>query len=94
MVQPLLERALLRLQRIHLPWRKGGLSVRLLWLTILFVMIAEVLIYVPLVANFRLHHLEECVEAAELAVLALDATEAGMVGHWPATASAGTGRSA
>ncbi len=31
-----------------------GLSARLLLLTVLFVMIAEVLIYVPSVANFRL----------------------------------------
>ena len=32
-----------------------GLSGKLLLLTILFVMIAEVLIYVPSIANFRLN---------------------------------------
>jgi hypothetical protein len=32
----------------------GRLSSKLLWLTILFVMIAEVLIFVPSVANFRM----------------------------------------
>ncbi len=36
-----------------------GLSTKLLMLTILFVMLAEVLIFVPSVANFRLRWLEE-----------------------------------
>ena len=36
---------------------KLGLSGKLLVLTILFVMIAEVLIYVPSIANFRLNWL-------------------------------------
>ena len=39
-------------------WR-GGLSTKLLLLTILFVLIAEVLIFVPSIANFRLRWLEE-----------------------------------
>ena len=36
-----------------------GLSDKLLVLTILFVMIAEVLIYVPSIANFRLNWLQD-----------------------------------
>jgi signal transduction histidine kinase len=49
-----------------------GLSVRLLVLTILFVMIAEVLIYVPSVANFRQNWLANRVSAAVTAALVLD----------------------
>ena len=41
-----------------------GLSGKLLLLTILFVMIAEVLIYVPLVANFRVNWLNDRLRAA------------------------------
>lgn len=41
-----------------------GLSSKLLWLTILFVMIAEVLIFVPSVANFRITWLEQRLNAA------------------------------
>ena len=36
-----------------------GLSTKLLLLTILFVMLAEILIFLPSVANFRLRWLEE-----------------------------------
>ncbi|HEX2724934.1 MAG TPA: HAMP domain-containing sensor histidine kinase [Beijerinckiaceae bacterium] len=50
-----------------------GLSSRLLMLTILFVMVAEVLIYVPSVANFRRNWLQDRVAAAQIAALALDA---------------------
>ena len=50
-----------------------GLSVRLLALTILFVMIAEVLIYVPSVANFRRNWLNDRLAAARTAALVLDA---------------------
>ena len=41
-----------------------GLSGKLLLLTVLFVMIAEVLIYVPSVANFRLNWLHDRLSAA------------------------------
>ena len=41
-----------------------GLSTKLLLLTVLFVMIAEVLIFVPSIANFRLRWLEERLGAA------------------------------
>jgi signal transduction histidine kinase len=56
-----------------------GLSGKLLMLTILFVMIAEVLIYVPSIANFRLGWLNDRLAAAHTAALVLDAAPSGMV---------------
>ncbi len=56
-----------------------GLSGKLLVLTILFVMIAEVLIYVPSVANFRINWLNDKLAAAHTAALVLDAAPRGMV---------------
>lgn len=53
--------------------KRFGLSARLLLLTVLFVMIAEVLIYVPSVANFRLTWLNDRLAAAQIAALVLDA---------------------
>ena len=53
--------------------RRFGLSARLLGLTILFVMLAEVLIYVPSVANFRHNWLNDRLAAAQVAALVLDA---------------------
>lgn len=50
-----------------------GLSAKLLWLTILFVMVAEVLIFVPSVANYRKTWLEERLMAARIAALAVEA---------------------
>src|SRR4028118_502701 len=50
-----------------------GLSARLLLLTVLFVMIAEVLIYVPSIANFRLTWLNDRLAAARIAAMVLDA---------------------
>jgi len=50
-----------------------GLSTRLLVLTVLFVMLAEVLIYVPSVANFRRNWLNDRLAAAQIAALVLDA---------------------
>jgi signal transduction histidine kinase len=49
-----------------------GLSGKLLVLTILFVMIAEVLIYVPSVANFRVTWLKDHLATAYTAALELD----------------------
>ena len=46
-----------------------GLSARLLILTLIFVMLAEVLIYVPSVANFRQNWLANRVSAAVTAAL-------------------------
>jgi signal transduction histidine kinase len=48
-----------------------GLSAKLLLLTILFVMIAEVLIYVPSIANFRLTWLADRVAVARTVALVL-----------------------
>lgn len=56
-----------------------SLSARLLVLTIFFVMLAEVLIFGPSVARYRVSWFEEKLGAAHLAVLALDATPDGMV---------------
>jgi len=50
-----------------------GLSAKLLWLTILFVMVAEVLIFVPSVANYRKTWLEERLMAARIAALSIQA---------------------
>ena len=60
-----------------------GLSGKLLLLTILFVMIAEVLIYVPSIANFRLNWLNDRLAAAHTAALVLDAAPSGMVPEEP-----------
>ena len=51
---------------------RWGLSGKLLVLTILFVMIAEVLIYVPSIANFRLNWLKDRLAAAHTAALVLE----------------------
>jgi signal transduction histidine kinase len=56
-----------------------SLSARLLVLTVLFVMIAEILIFVPSVARFRHDWLTERLSAAHLAILALDVAPEGMV---------------
>jgi signal transduction histidine kinase len=48
-------------------------------LTTLFVMLAEVLIYVPSIANFRLNWLNDRLAAAYTAALVLDAAPSGMV---------------
>jgi len=50
-----------------------GLSARLLTLTILFVLLSEVLIYVPSVSGHRLTLLEQRLATAQLAALALEA---------------------
>src|SRR4029079_1968960 len=52
----------------------SGLSARLLVLTVFFVMLSEVLIFVPSVARDRLAYLEDRIDAARLAVLPLEAT--------------------
>ena len=56
-----------------------GLSGKLLVLTILFVMIAEVLIYVPSVANFRVVWLKDRLATGYTAALVLDAAPNGVV---------------
>lgn len=62
-----------------LPSLASGLSARLLLLTIAFVMLAEVLIFAPSIARFRLDHLQERLAAGHLAILALEATPDHMV---------------
>lgn len=59
--------------------KRLGLSGKLLVLTILFVMLAEVLIYLPSIANFRLNWLNDRLAAAHTAALVLDAAPSGMV---------------
>ncbi len=57
-----------------LPPPHRSLSARLLVLTMFFVMLAEVLIFVPSVARFRSNYFEDRIAAAHLAALALEAT--------------------
>ncbi|KAB2876741.1 MAG: HAMP domain-containing histidine kinase, partial [Pseudorhodoplanes sp.] len=66
-------------RRLGLRTGQPGLSGKLLALTILFVMLAEVLIYVPSIANFRLNWLNDRLAAAHTAALVLDAAPSGMV---------------
>jgi signal transduction histidine kinase len=56
-----------------------GLSGKLLVLTILFIMIVQVLIYVPSVSIFRLNWLNDRLAAARTAALVLYAAPSGMV---------------
>ena len=57
-----------------------GLSARLLVLTVVFVMLAEVTIYAPSISRFRKVFLEEQIARARIALLALEAGEGGRVG--------------
>jgi signal transduction histidine kinase len=57
----------------HLP----GLSAKLLLLTILFVMVAEILVFVPSVSSFRRQWLTERLEDAQIAALAAEAAPGG-----------------
>lgn len=59
----------------------AGLSGRLLVLTIGFVMLAEVLIYLPSMARFRIGYFESRIALADQAALALLAAPDGMVGE-------------
>ncbi|HEY4342931.1 MAG TPA: HAMP domain-containing sensor histidine kinase [Parvibaculum sp.] len=58
---------------------RRSLSRRLLLLTILFVMLSEVLIFVPSIATYRRTWLEQHIGAAQIAALALQATPDNMV---------------
>lgn len=59
--------------------RQLGLSGRLFLLTVAFVAIAEILIYVPAVANYRRSWLSDRIAAAQVAALVLDAAPDGHV---------------
>ena len=52
---------------------RGSLGRRLLFLTILFVMLAEVMIFLPSAAAFRSNWLQDRVQAARLAAIAVEA---------------------
>lgn len=56
-----------------------GLSGKLLLLTIPLILIVEILIYVPSIANFRVNRLNDRLAAASTAALVLDAAPSGMV---------------
>ncbi|HIM45970.1 MAG TPA: hypothetical protein EYM34_06885 [Alphaproteobacteria bacterium] len=64
---------------ISLPPLTRSLSARLLVLTIIFVLIGEVFIYVPSVARYRHVYLQERIEAARIAALSVEAAPDGMV---------------
>ncbi len=66
-------------QRLARAFGRFGLSGKLLALTVLFVLLAEVVIFVPSIANFRSTWLNERLSAARLAALAADATPDGTV---------------
>ena len=66
-----------RPEQVRVP--RFGLSGKLLVFTILFVMIAEVLIYVPSIALYRLMWLNDRLASAYTAALVLDAAPNGMV---------------
>jgi len=57
----------------------AGLSTKLLLLTIIFVMVAEVLVFVPSVSNFRRQWLMERLAAAQIASLAAEAAPGGQL---------------
>lgn len=66
----------------HEPLQPGplrGLSGKVLLLTIVFVMLGEVLIFVPSIANFRVTWLKSRVAQAEIAALAVEAAPTRML---------------
>ena len=67
------------LERIRREWLRLGLPFKLLMLTSAFVMLAEVLIFVPSIANYRVSWLNDRLTAARLAALAAEALPGGTV---------------
>jgi signal transduction histidine kinase len=63
-------------QQLRRPSPHRSLSARLLVLTIAFVLLGEILIYVPSIARFRRVYLEERIAAAHLATLSVEAAGA------------------
>lgn len=53
----------------------SGLSARLLWLTVGFIMLCEILIFAPSIGRFRVQYLEMKLDAAHLTLTALEAAE-------------------
>lgn len=70
-----------RPRKFSLPPFARSLSARLLVLTVAFVMLAEVMIYAPSVANFRFNWLKDQAGSAHLAVLALEAAPEELIGE-------------
>ncbi|WP_421707792.1 ATP-binding protein [Algihabitans sp.] len=66
-------------RRLSLPPPARSLSARLLVLTVLFVMLAEVLIFAPSVGRYRLSYLEEKLATGHLGILALEASPVDMI---------------
>jgi signal transduction histidine kinase len=60
-------------------WESRGLPSKLIALTAVFVLAAEVLIFLPAIANYRVTWLQERLTAAQLAALASDAFPGGQV---------------
>ena len=60
-------------------WLSLGLPAKLLLLTAGFVMLAEILIFVPSVANYRVSWLSDRLTAAQVASLAAEAVPGGVV---------------
>lgn len=58
-----------------------SLSARLLLLTIAFVLLGEILIYVPSISRFRKVYIEERIAAGHLATLSLEASASGRIGR-------------
>jgi signal transduction histidine kinase len=68
-----LERVSKAASSLHRGWLGIGLSAKLLMLTALFVMLAEILIFLPSVANYRISWLNDRLTAANVAALAAEA---------------------
>ncbi|MGY8995276.1 MAG: sensor histidine kinase [Alphaproteobacteria bacterium] len=65
--------------RIDMPGFWRGLSARLVVLTIVFVMVAEVLIFVPSISRFRVDYLREKIDASYQATLTIRAAPDGQI---------------
>ncbi len=65
--------------KIEMPGLWRGLSARLIVLTMTFVMLAEVLIFVPSVSRYRLNYLQQHLDAAYQASLVVQAAPDGVV---------------
>lgn len=65
--------------RLSRAWNERGLASKLLVLTMAFVLMAEALIFLPSMANFRVTWLKERLTAAQLAALASGAFPGGQV---------------
>ncbi len=63
-----------RKPRVGMPIMARSLSARLLVLTVLFVMLCEVFVYVPSIARYRLSYLKNAIADAHLAMLSLEAS--------------------